>query len=105
MLRKSLINLSAVLPAMLLLAACGSADDENSLTGAFNKSFDEGWNTEFVAGCISESKKAGATEADATPICNCLAEELDKSLDGITEKMNPPQEKLEAATKICIGDF
>lgn len=87
------------------LSACGSADDENSITGAFNKSFDESWNTEFVAGCVTESQKAGATEAAATPICNCLVEELGKTLDGISEKMNPPQAKLEAATEICLGNL
>lgn len=105
MLRKFRVTIPSVLAATLILSACGSADDENSIAGAFNKSFDESWSTEFVAGCVTESQKAGATEADATPICTCLAEELDKSLDGITEKMNPPEPKLEAATEICIGNI
>ncbi|WP_422345638.1 hypothetical protein [Parasphingorhabdus sp.] len=87
------------------LIACGSADDENSLAGSFAKGFDESWNTEFVAGCVSESKKAGASEADATPVCTCLAEELDKSLDGMSEKMNPPEAKLDAAMEICLADI
>ncbi|MEP2101454.1 MAG: hypothetical protein ABJP02_02370 [Parasphingorhabdus sp.] len=102
---KSRTLLPTILVLPLVLSACGSADDENSLTGAFSKGFDESWGTEFVAGCVTESKKAGATEADATPICNCLAEELGKSLDGISEKMNPPEAKLEAATEICLGDI
>ncbi|WP_108811232.1 hypothetical protein [Sphingorhabdus sp. Alg231-15] len=95
----------AVLAVTLILSGCGNADDENSLTGAFNKSFDESWTTEFLAGCVTESTKAGATEEAATPICNCLGEELDKSLDGLGEKMNPPQAKLDAATEICLGDI
>lgn len=98
-------HIIAVLTFSLALTACGSADDENSLTGAFNKSFDESWGTEFVAGCVTESTKAGATAADATPVCNCLAEELGKNLDGISEKMNPPEAKLDAATEICLGDI
>ncbi|GAA0485508.1 hypothetical protein GCM10009096_30300 [Parasphingorhabdus litoris] len=103
--RKSRFVASAILATCLTLSACGSADDEDSLTGAFTKGFDESWNSEFVAGCVTESKKAGATEADATPICTCLAKELDKSLDGISEKMNPPEAKLEAASEICLGEL
>ncbi len=93
------------LAVTLILSGCGNADDENSLTGAFNKSFDESWTTEFLAGCVTESTKAGATEEAATPICNCLVEELGKSLDGLGEKMNPPEAKLDAATEICLGDI
>ncbi len=102
---RSRLVVPLLLAATLALSACGSADDDNSLTGAFNKSFDESWNTEFVAGCVTESKKAGAPESQATPICNCLAEELGKTLDGISEKMNPPEAKLEAATEICLGNI
>ncbi|MEP3224941.1 MAG: hypothetical protein ABJO01_03120 [Parasphingorhabdus sp.] len=96
---------AALLATTSLISACGSADDENSLAGAFNQSFNESWNSEFVVGCVSEAKKAGALEADATPVCTCMAEELDKSLDGIGEKMNPPDAKLDAATQICLGDL
>lgn len=105
MLRKSSFIIPSILVATLALAACGSADDENSLTGSFSKSFDESWNKEFVAGCVTESKKAGATEAAAAPVCDCLAKELNKTLDGMGEKMNPPEAKLEAATEICFGDI
>ncbi|QTD55081.1 hypothetical protein [Parasphingorhabdus cellanae] len=100
-----LFRVPAVLTATFILSACGSADDENSLTGAFNKNFNESWNTEFVAGCVAEATKAGAAEADATPLCDCMAKELNEKLDGIGEKMNPPQEKLEAAGEICFGSI
>ena len=83
------------------LAACGSADDENSMSGAFNKGFEESWSTEFVKGCVSEAVKVGAAEAEATEACSCVGEKLLPTLDGFTEKMNPPQEKMEQALKAC----
>ena len=105
-----MLNKYPILPVLvfaplLCLTACGSADDENSFTGAFNKGFEESWNKEFVAGCVAESVKVGASETDSRPICECLAGELEKSLEGISEKMNPPEAKLEAATKVCMPDL
>ncbi len=83
------------------LASCGSADDENSFSVAMNKGFDEGWTTEFVESCVAEAVKVGAPESDATTACECVSGELAGKLDGISEKINPPKEKMNAALKAC----
>ncbi len=83
------------------LASCGSADDENSFSGAMNKGFDEGWITEFVESCVAEAVKVGAPQSDAKTACECVSGELVGKLDGISEKINPPKEKMNAALKAC----
>ena len=92
---------ASVTISFLALASCGSADDENSMSGAFNKGFEESWSTEFVKGCVSEAVRVGAAEAEATEACSCVGEKLLPTLDSFTEKMNPPQEKMETALKAC----
>jgi len=90
-----------VIASSLCLAACGSADDENSFSGALNEGFEEGWSEEFVKSCVAEAVKVGAAESDARPACDCVSDKLLPTLDGFSEKVNPPEEKMDAALRAC----
>ncbi|MEP2990178.1 MAG: hypothetical protein ABJN65_14450 [Parasphingorhabdus sp.] len=98
---KTYASKMALLISCIGLASCGSADDENSFSGAMNKGFEEGWATEFVDSCVAEAVKVGAPQSDATTACECVSGELVGKLDGISEKINPPKDKMNAALKAC----
>lgn len=98
---KNSLSTMVLLMSCIGLASCGSADDENSFSGAMNKGFDEGWTKQFVESCVAEAVNVGAPQADATKACECVSGELLGKLDGMSEKINPPQEKMNAALQAC----
>ena len=99
---KNRITILATSLVCLFLAGCGSADDENSFNGALNKGFEEGWFDEFAKSCVAEAVKVGAPEKESTEMCECVSTELFPMLDGWSERINPPQEKMDAALNACI---
>lgn len=90
--RAKIITATATL--VLTLSACGEGS-------AFDDEFNKSWSDEFTKTCVAEAVKVGAPEADAQPACECVTKELATSLDGMTEKLNPPQEKMNAALRAC----
>lgn len=98
---KNYLPKTALLISCMALMSCGSADDENSISGAMNKGFDEGWTEQFVESCVAEAVNVGAPQADATKACECVSGELLGKLDGMSEKINPPQDKMNAALQAC----
>ena len=78
----------------LTLSACGEGS-------AFSEELNKGWSEEFTKECVAEAVKVGAPEADARPACECVSKELTASLDGMSEMMDPPMDKMNAALKAC----
>lgn len=71
----------------------------------FTKNFDEQWDKEFTESCVAESVAAGAPEEVSTELCNCVKDDLLTTLDGMVEKTNPPQDKMDAAIAKCTADI
>jgi hypothetical protein len=74
-----------------LLAGCGSAGSgNNSIGGAFEDGFKEGFRKNFVSQCIVGAQKAsGNATKDFSAVCGCVA---DKVMAGksATQLMTPP---------------
>ena len=90
------------LGSLFLLSACGSSDDSQGSSGKFSEGFDKGWTTEFVKGCTSEAIKTGMPADESSKVCECMAKHLNKSLDNVAEKINPPEAKANAALEACM---
>ena len=101
---------AAFLP--LSLAGCGGADQTGAnaegngpeKTGnAFTDGFNAQWYESFVDSCVTQATQMSVPQGEANEKCTCAADYLDKNLDNVVDKANPPMEKMQAAVKECLN--
>ena len=84
-------------PSVILLASLGLVS-----CGEFEKGFNEQWEKDFAAECAKGAEEQGGNAEIAAKNCECITKELVVSLDGITEKADPPVAKVNAALEKCV---